>query len=164
MRNRPLPPITDLLQVLSYNPDTGALTFRESRGCKGGGQKAGCVDFHGYVVFSVFGRKVKAHRIAWAMHYGEDPGALFVDHINGDKTDNRICNLRLATLEQNAMNARRQRRNRTGHKGVFWDDRRNRYKVSFCQKHIAFTKTLEEAVKIYRDLALKRGGEFAKFD
>lgn len=163
-RIRPLPPVEDLRQALSYDPATGDLVFRESRGSKGAGQKAGRVDFHGYVVFRVFGRMVKAHRIAWVMHYSEDPGDMFVDHINGDKTDNRICNLRLATLEQNAMNARRQERNKTGHKGVYWDARRRRYKVSFRQKHVAFTKTLDEAIAIYRRLALEFGGDFARFD
>jgi len=54
----------------------------------------------GYCPFTYMGRKYLAHRVVWALHYG-DPGDLVVDHINGDTSDNRIENLQAITEDQN---------------------------------------------------------------
>ena len=53
------------------------------------------------------------------MYHREDPGSLHVDHINGDSTDNRICNLRLATDQQNSQNRKTGKNNTSGFKGVY---------------------------------------------
>lgn len=60
------------------------------------GDIAGRKNHDGYIHVSVFGKTYSGHRLAWFLHYGEFP-ELDIDHINRDRSDNRICNLRLAT-------------------------------------------------------------------
>jgi hypothetical protein len=75
----------------------------------------------GYVVLDAGGKRVYAHRAAWRIVYGEWPSS-GIDHINGDKSDNRITNLRLATQAENMQNLRKPgRRNKSGFLGVSWD-------------------------------------------
>ena len=62
---------------------------------------------------------VQAHRIVWAMTYGYWPGHQ-IDHINGVRNDNRLCNLREATVAQNPQNQRTSPRNASGYPGVSW--------------------------------------------
>lgn len=61
------------------------------------------VHSNGYRYGEVFKRPLRAHRVAWAIFYGEWPEA-FIDHVNGDRADNRIQNLRLATSSENNKN------------------------------------------------------------
>ena len=82
--------------ALDYDPETGVFTHKDS------GKVAG-TDCHGYWKLKISQRQVLAHRMAWAMHYGEEPPAE-IDHIDGDKTNNAISNLRDGTKGVNTMN------------------------------------------------------------
>ena len=86
-------------EYVEYNSTTGALTYKIS------GKQATSVNKHGYVQLNIKHSRYQAHRVAWALHYQESPQR-DIDHINGDKTDNRISNLRLATPSQNHANIR----------------------------------------------------------
>jgi hypothetical protein len=72
----------------------------------------------GYYQVKLDGRAYRVHRIVWALVNGKDPGDLQIDHINGDRGDNRPCNLRLCTAGQNMLNKNRRPTNKSGVKGV----------------------------------------------
>lgn len=79
------------------------------------GKEVGGRNYQGYRVVNVGGRPLMAHRVVWALTYGEWPKHQ-IDHINGDKTDNRICNLRDVPPKANAEN--RRIKNKHGLQGV----------------------------------------------
>ena len=114
------PSIARLQEVFVYQPQTGVLSWRVRMGARGiPGSKAGSGSAQGYQVVGVDGRRnLFVHRIAWAIHYGEWPAGE-VDHINGDRSDNRIANLRDVATHQNHQNMRKARSdNKTGLLGV----------------------------------------------
>ncbi|OJW82859.1 MAG: hypothetical protein BGO66_02960 [Alicycliphilus sp. 69-12] len=91
-------------QLLSYDPTTGNLTWKESpRYGIPAGAVAGSKNARGYLQVMVAGQKHYAHRLAWLLHYGAWP-ARVIDHINRDKTDNRIDNLRDVSQAVNLQN------------------------------------------------------------
>ncbi len=110
---------------LDYDPDSGKLTWRNSTSNRVNlGMEAGCLDGKGYRSIHIAGRKERGHRLAWLYTYGQLPEEQ-IDHINGDKSDNRIANLRLATDSGNRQNMRRARRDSTsGIIGARYDRRR----------------------------------------
>jgi hypothetical protein len=91
-----------------YDPDTGLFTRTRAVG-RHGRHKAGTVakpsTSHGYTVIRVARVLYGAHRLAWLYHYGEWPKV--IDHINGDRSDNRIANLRNVTQTENMQNLKR---------------------------------------------------------
>jgi HNH endonuclease len=93
-----------LREVLDYNPETGIFTWKVSRGrlAKAYSQ-AGTKNAKGYIEIKVFGKTMKAHRLAWLFTHGISPVDQ-IDHINMIKDDNRIINLREATQVQNMQN------------------------------------------------------------
>lgn len=82
-------------------------------------KEAGCIKPDGYVRVRVMGTMHQAHRIIYAMHHGPIPDGSEVDHVNGNPSDNRIENLRLASRSQNNQNRTVRRDSTTGIKGVY---------------------------------------------
>lgn len=113
----------DAHRLLTYDPETGVFTWkaRTGRGSNRTQLKptAGSVSDQGYILFNVGGKLHRAHRVAWLMTHGEWPPAT-IDHINRVRSDNRLCNLRLATRGENQQNLSIRIDNKSGHKGVFW--------------------------------------------
>lgn len=107
---RPLPPLETLQEHLSYNEITGKLHWLTGKGGKKVGDIVGSFTDDGYIRFTLQGKQWLAHRVAWALHTGEDPGVLVVDHINGQRHDNRIVNLRLLTHVENTEVGKRKHR------------------------------------------------------
>lgn len=153
------PPIANdrVREALKYNPKTGILGWKISP-CPGvrHNSVAGCISYGGYQVLEFETKRYYAHRVAWFLHYGEWP-ARGLDHINGNKADNRIVNLRIATPAQNAWNSKT-------FKGGGWDKVTNswrvRLKVNGVNVEVGRYKTSKEARKAYRVAALKHHGEF----
>lgn len=95
-----------LRETFDYSPCTGELVWKVWRG---GTAKVGTVagkakGSHGYGRVSIYGRHQSIHRIIWLWWYGEWPYE-DIDHINGDRKDNRIANLRTCTRRENTQNA-----------------------------------------------------------
>ena len=100
MKHRKLPDLLILQQHLDYDPSTGAF-IRKIDGCL-----AGTINKQGYNQIMVAGQIWLAHRLAFYMFHGKDPGHYRIDHINCDRADNRITNLRRVRASKNARNRR----------------------------------------------------------
>jgi hypothetical protein len=102
------------------------------------------------------GRAYYEHRLAWLYVHGEFP-KYCIDHINRNPSDNRICNLRLATQKQNLENQSMNRKNTSGFTGVSWTKSRNRYRATIThnkkQYHLGFFLNAEDASKAYKKAA-----------
>ena len=90
-------------EFVSYDPDTGVFRRLKSNGGVEAGSIAGHRHNAGYVAVSIRSKHYLAHRLAWLITYGAWPEG-DVDHINGDRADNRLVNLRVATRVQNMQN------------------------------------------------------------
>ena len=130
---------------LIYNADTGVF-YRT----KTPNKPIGCIGKNGYVVFRYKGKIRYAHRIAWNIVYGQEPPK-YIDHINRIKTDNRICNLRLADNTINNRNRATANSNNIscGLLGVAKPKHTHKWSssitVNYKRKHLGYYDTAEEA-------------------
>jgi hypothetical protein len=152
-------------EVLDYNPDTGVLSWRIRCGMRAlPGNPAGWCATRGYIAVKLNGRAHMAHRLIWLIQTGRWPDQQ-VDHIDGDTSNNRWPNLRLAQCHQNQANARLRRDNKSGVKGVSWNEKRARWRavVRHQGKQVLdkFFVTKEEAKACAREARLRFHGEFA---
>lgn len=109
-RKKPLPPVTDVLtelrRALTYSAELKGFVWVAPIGpCAKAwaGKKAGGDDGSGYDSVNLLGHRLKVHRLVWLWHHGEWPTGM-LDHVNGDRKDNRIENLREATMAENVRN------------------------------------------------------------
>ncbi len=119
-----------LKSILSYDENTGQFIWLNapSRRTKKG-SIAGGVKPHGYIIISINANKYLAHILAWIYVNGDYPKEQ-LDHINHNRADNRIANLREVTLTENARNRGKCARNTSGVLGVIWDKKNNRWHAS----------------------------------
>lgn len=117
-----------LRAVVDYDPETGVFRWKTAVGSRAKrGEVAGCVGKNGYVFMHVIGKHQYAHRLAWLYVYGVWPSGQ-IDHINGCRVDNRICNLRDVSHTANCENKRKALpNNKTGLLGVSWSAVMNKY-------------------------------------
>jgi hypothetical protein len=160
-----------LKQRLRYEPETGNLIWLHSdeKGAnwnsRCAGKVAGTINDRGYRKISINGKDMAAHRIAFAIYYGLLPENE-IDHINGDKDDNRIENLRAVTRIQNASNRRKNDKNKSGYKGVYYEERTGMFRAQINfgkeKKHLGRYLTAIEAYAAYCNASLKFHGEFGR--
>lgn len=103
-------------EYIAYDPETGVFTRLKTSGPKKADERVGAVCGR-YLQVGVCGRAIRGHRLAWFLIHGYFPKT--IDHINGDGLDNRLCNLREVTQQQNIHNHRKPpRHNTSGFLGV----------------------------------------------
>ena len=156
--------IQTLKALVTYCPDTG-IFYRLIKASQRSpaGSIVGGKDAYGYICGRIDGKTHKLHRLAWFYMTGEWPPEQ-IDHINGDRADNRWCNLRLANHAQNARNAKRRNDNTSGYKGVTrakgkWAAQI--YRGPGKSQHIGYFNTPEEAHEAYCEAAKNHFGPFA---
>jgi hypothetical protein len=113
--------IEKMKEFIDYDPETGDMTWVKvlSNRAKAGDKCGRNVDAKGYGRVCFDGKQYRAHRVAWALHYGSNPDGI-IDHINGNRLDNRISNLRIVDTTQNARNTGIGVNNTSGAVGVVW--------------------------------------------
>lgn len=116
----------------------------------------------GYLRITINDTKYYAHRIAWAMHYGAFPAAgLHIDHVDKNKANNSIQNLRCVTASDNHKNTKLQRNNTSGFVGVCWVEGRSKWmayaKVNQKHVHLGYYNSVEEAVLARKDFSTGHG-------
>lgn len=182
MANKPLPSQEVLRQLLDYDPETGALTWRErSEGdfeasatrsaahicalwnvryagtaalnCVSGGGERG-----GYCEGNLGGQGAKAHRVIWKWMTGEDPEQ--IDHTNGVRQDNRWSNLRNVAWTENAKNHKRRSDNTTGAVGIYWyphERKQGKWLVKIGSKHVGYFACIGQAIRARKQAERQHG-------
>lgn len=133
-----------LKSIVHYNPETGIFTRRKT------GKHAGYTSNDGYVIIHIADKQYQAHRLAWLYMYGRLPENP-LDHINQIKNDNRICNLREVSLQENAKNCARNRNNTSGFNGVMWVKQSKKWAARITVKGVVISlgeyKDKEKAIR-----------------
>lgn len=166
MTKHPLPSADYLRQLVDYDPDTGAFTHRyapwmcDTRNTRFAGKPAFTRTRDGYRTAVINGRGVQAHRAAWAWVHGEWPDGE-IDHINHDRSDNRIANLRVVTRTQNTRNISKAKNNTSGVTGVYWGKRNARWtagiRVDRQLKYLGSFLKIEDAVAARKSAEMEYG-------
>ena len=121
-------------RLLKYNPKTGEFIWLKSKGSNKAGDIAGGL-INGYVKIKVNNRNHYAHRLAWFYVYGAWPENQ-IDHINHDRSDNRIDNLREVTGKENSKNQKMHITNSSGVTGVYWRKDRSKWRAAIHVNNI----------------------------
>lgn len=161
----PMPDIDLLRAKFDLDADNGVLIRRKTYHGFKAGEVAGYLRPCGYRFIKLDGKSYAVHRIIYFMATGTDPGLLMIDHINGQPDDNRLCNLRLATISENGRNRTKNLRNNTsGHRNVYFVPSKGDWRVSVYAngvKHQRSFKDKESAVIAAAEIRAKVYGEFA---
>lgn len=172
MSNKHLPTIEYLRQRLIYEAETGILTWRYCEVMPNkwlarwaNKEALATVNGDGYRVGKIDDKMYRAHRVAFAVHHGHWPTE-HIDHINGDKTDNRICNLREATGSENQRNRSKPKNNTSGFKGVSLNKGKWMAQIMLNGKRycLGTFNTPKDASIAYASAAKTMHGKFARVD
>lgn len=156
-----------LKEVIHYDPDAGTFSWKINTGFVKPGDIAGSKGRDGYLHIRVDRRSYCAHRLAWLYETGEWPRDQ-IDHLNGQRLDNRFSNLREATQTENTRNVRRHRDNASGFKGVSFYKPYRKWVANICfggkRKNLGYFQTPEDAYAAYCNAAEEHHGQFARFE
>jgi len=142
----PLPSQELLRELYDYNPDTGVF----ARKTKTGTRKTKPMLSASYRNSRIDGVLYKTSRLIWMWVYGQDPKNMYIDHINGNRADNRIKNLRLVSSLENSRNMRLYKTNKTGIPGIdiYKGRYRVRIKINRNEIYLGCYEDLDEAIAV----------------
>lgn len=130
-RKRDLPSIdlsaAELRQIYEYRAEEGGLVRTSGAAAS---TIVGSLRYDGYLTTRAGRKALYVHRVIWQIHHGEIPQGLRIDHINGNRTDNRIENLRTVSITDNNRNAKLQHLNRSGIHGVYFLKKSSSFRVT----------------------------------
>lgn len=152
---------SDVTRILDYDPESGVLLWKtrplssfpsEKDGhtwnSRYAGKQAGHIGSNGYRIIGIGPQKWLAHRLAWLIIHGVLPNE--IDHIDGNRDNNRITNFRDTTRAQNLKNQKRKINNKSGVTGVCWNKTRKRWtaqiRVDYIFKALGAFDTIEAAI------------------
>lgn len=139
-----------LKKILNYNSETGIFTNKTTRSNRAiKNSIAGNIQKDGYVRIRINRKNYYAHRLAWLFVYGDMPTG-HIDHINHNKADNRMINIRESTHQENCKNQSKRSDNTSGVVGVSWNKKRNRWeariKIDGTNKFLGYFVNFHKAV------------------
>ena len=148
---------------LSYVSDTGEFFWKVDRtGGVKAGDRAGSIGQDGYVYIKLLGRRYSAHRLAYLITHGAISGD--IDHIDRDRGNNRISNLRVCTKSENQRNRSRCKNGTSGRKGVTWNKSVGRWqaqsKINGKSHYLGVFDSADEAANAYAIFCKEKHGEF----
>lgn len=153
-----------LKEILYYDSDMGIFTWLVSNSPRVNiGDVAGFLSDDGYSKIGIFGKQYRSHRLMWLYVYGSFPPTS-LDHIDGDKLNNRVSNLRLCGHAENSRNVGIFKSNTSGFKGVSFNKQTNKWvaqaTLNNMLHYLGLFYTPEEASEAYQKFAREHHGEF----
>lgn len=163
-KNKPMPmPMEFIKANLVICPESpSGLRWITQRGSNKPGA-AGSINGKGRYMIGIQGRTYRAHRIVYALHTGEDPGDLQVDHMDGNPSNNHPHNLRKATHSQNQMNRAMRSDNASGVPGVCWNAWRGKWQAEVKKDGRKTAKRFEDLNEAAAWVSAKRLELFGEF-
>lgn len=175
-----------LNEILDYDHSTGILRWKEigvewfsdtetksKETCRAiwnsrcAGKQAGGLDKDGYVCIGFRGHRLKAHRVAWAISYGQWPH-LEIDHIDGCPGNNALSNLRLANRKENLRNTRSHKDGSSQYKGVTWHSASKKWMARLYHdgrnKHLGLHENEIDAATAYNEACAKLDSKFFRLN
>jgi len=176
MNKNDLPSIHLMRQILEYDANTGKLKWKKREewtfipragrspshmanawnACFSGKDAFTAIAKNKYIRGSINGAGFYAHRVAWAIHFGMWPES-DIDHVNGVRDDNRICNLRSVDRRENMKNRQMSSNNTSGIMGVSYSNRHKLWSAQIGDTHIGWFSSKQEAQSKRKEAELRLG-------
>ena len=162
-------------ETFTYDPESGKLIWKArprhmfrnkqawlAANTRFAGKEACSKHVDGYLTVRFEYRAIMVHRIAWCMTHGNFPKDGFeIDHINGDRSDNRIVNLRLVDRTGNSQNHALRSNNTSGRVGVHWHNKAAKWCAIICVNkkriHLGLHVSFNDAVRARKQAEIQYG-------
>lgn len=152
-----------LKSILNYDSGTGIFTWLITPTNNVPAGSIAGYPVYGYIIIGINKKLYRAHRLAWLYMYGCFPEGI-LDHINRDRQDNKIDNLRIASKQQNAYNSKLNKKNTSGFRGVSWHKASNKWRATASIQGKSYNLgvyiTAKEASAVYEEFVKNKHGEF----
>ena len=151
---------------VSYNPETGDFLWIRDKARSKKGSQVGWMCGEGYRRTKFNGKTIFLHRLAWECVNGIALGEMEIDHIDGNRSNNKISNLRPATKSQNMHNSKIRKNNNSGVKGVNWCKDHGKYHAQLMinsrKINVGYFHDLEDAKHAVMQARMKLHKEFSR--